>query len=80
MEAIQHHPMPLDRACRSARPRKALRGGIWQGLGLAAGAMLLAIQQSKQRQALRHLDDRLLADIGVTREAAKHEAAKHFWG
>lgn len=32
-----------------------------------------------QRQCLRELDDRLLNDIGVTREQARKEADKPFW-
>jgi uncharacterized protein YjiS (DUF1127 family) len=35
--------------------------------------------RSRQREALSRLDDRLLEDIGVTREQAKAEAAKPFW-
>ena len=33
----------------------------------------------KQRRALARLDDRLLADIGVTRQEAYIEAQKRFW-
>jgi uncharacterized protein YjiS (DUF1127 family) len=33
----------------------------------------------RQRQALLDLDDRLLRDIGITREQAKREARKPFW-
>jgi uncharacterized protein YjiS (DUF1127 family) len=35
--------------------------------------------RSRQRQALAQLDDRLLEDIGVTRQQAIAEAAKPFW-
>ena len=35
--------------------------------------------RSRQRQALRQLDDRLLADIAISREAARKEAGKWFW-
>ena len=38
-----------------------------------------ALEQRRQRRALRDLDDRQLADIGVTREQALHEANKLFW-
>ena len=38
---------------------------------------LLARQRS--RAALAQMDDRLLADIGLTREQARAEAAKPFW-
>jgi uncharacterized protein YjiS (DUF1127 family) len=33
----------------------------------------------RQRQALLALDDRLLRDIGITREQAEREACKPFW-
>jgi len=33
----------------------------------------------QQRRALLDLDDRLLADIGITREEAEREASKPFW-
>jgi uncharacterized protein YjiS (DUF1127 family) len=35
--------------------------------------------RSRQRRALSQLDDRLLEDIGVTRQQAIAEAAKPFW-
>jgi uncharacterized protein YjiS (DUF1127 family) len=35
--------------------------------------------RSQQRQALAQLDDRLLRDIGKTRQEAIAEAAKPFW-
>jgi uncharacterized protein YjiS (DUF1127 family) len=35
--------------------------------------------RSRQRVALSKLDDRLLKDIGVTRQQADAEAAKPFW-
>ena len=34
---------------------------------------------ARTRRALNRLDDRMLADIGITREQAKKEAAKPFW-
>jgi uncharacterized protein YjiS (DUF1127 family) len=33
----------------------------------------------RQRLALAELDDRLLADIGVSRTQARREASKPFW-
>jgi uncharacterized protein YjiS (DUF1127 family) len=35
--------------------------------------------RARQRQALARLDDRLLADIGLTREAQMVECSKLFW-
>jgi uncharacterized protein YjiS (DUF1127 family) len=37
------------------------------------------LARSRQRQALAQLDDRLLRDIGKTRQQALDEAAKPFW-
>ena len=37
------------------------------------------IDRRAQRLDLAELDDHLLADIGVTREAVEHEGAKPFW-
>ena len=34
---------------------------------------------ARQRQALARLDDRLLADVGLTREAQMVECSKLFW-
>jgi uncharacterized protein YjiS (DUF1127 family) len=41
--------------------------------------LLAAIERRRQRRALAALDDRLLADIGLTRDAACREAEKPFW-
>ena len=35
--------------------------------------------RARQRQALARLDDRLLADIGLTREAQMVECSNLFW-
>ena len=35
--------------------------------------------RARQRQALARLDDRLLADIGLTREEQMMECSKLFW-
>jgi uncharacterized protein YjiS (DUF1127 family) len=42
---------------------------------------LVATRRSpaRQRQALARLDDRLLADIGLTREAQMMECSRLFW-
>jgi uncharacterized protein YjiS (DUF1127 family) len=50
---------------------------------LALSACLNAVAawflRSRQRRALRELEGRLLADIGLTREQVLDEAAKSFW-
>ena len=43
-----------------------------------ARRVLSAFERQRQRQALALLDQRQLADIGVSREAAVREAAKPF--
>jgi uncharacterized protein YjiS (DUF1127 family) len=37
------------------------------------------IERSRQRRALQDLDDRLLNDIGLSRDEARRECAKLFW-
>lgn len=49
---------------------------LWrQGVALAVTCRSLA----RQREALARLDDRLLADIGLTRDAQMVECSKLFW-
>lgn len=38
-----------------------------------------ALARHESRQVLARMDDRLLADVGLTREQALREAAKPFW-
>jgi uncharacterized protein YjiS (DUF1127 family) len=46
----------------------------------AIGAPLAASYgRFRQRQALADLDDRLLADLGLTRNDVAHECAKSWW-
>ena len=37
------------------------------------------VQRAQTRRYLRDLDDRLLRDVGLTRDTARIEAAKPFW-
>lgn len=41
--------------------------------------IILWLERSRQRKALATLDDRLLADIGLTRKDARRESSKPFW-
>ncbi|OLE60023.1 MAG: hypothetical protein AUI36_12835, partial [Cyanobacteria bacterium 13_1_40CM_2_61_4] len=56
---------------------------VWQSIHvlLARGLDVLRIWQHRRRGrcALRHLDDWLLKDIGLSRAAAAREASKPFW-
>ena len=36
-------------------------------------------ERSRQRRALAELDDRLLRDIGLTRDEARRESSSPFW-
>ena len=42
-------------------------------------AVFRAIWLSRQRHALRELDDHILDDIGLTRSQAEQEASRPFW-
>ncbi len=51
-------------------------------MGLSRQARALAAtwrSRARQRQSLARLDDRLLADIGLTREMQMVECSKLFW-
>jgi uncharacterized protein YjiS (DUF1127 family) len=39
----------------------------------------IAFEKVRQRRILLELDDRLLSDIGLTRDQAEQEARKPFW-
>lgn len=65
---------PLDiPACAAER---AVRRQAWQTLWVMVG---LWLSRARERRALAQLDDRALADIGLSRTAAARETAKPFW-
>lgn len=58
------------------------RQGVMQDGLTLAGLMALLLQtweKQLQRRALVELDDRLLRDMGISRDDARLEAAKRFW-
>ena len=59
------NPVSLKKAMRLYRQTRALIAA-WQS-------------RACQREALARLDDRLLADVGLTREAQMVECSKLFW-
>lgn len=71
----------------AARSAQAAGWGHWQGMaprqGLSLGALVRAIHQAWQAATTRHLlaemDDRMLADIGVSRAEAQLEANRAPW-
>lgn len=64
-------------ALRSAAGSAAAWTRLFQGGFLRR--LRAAAARHEARQALARLDDRLLADVGLTREQARREAAKPFW-
>jgi uncharacterized protein YjiS (DUF1127 family) len=59
-------------AARTATSLGHRRGSILARLRLALAAR-------RQRASLGHLDDRMLRDIGITREQARTEASRPGW-
>ena len=41
--------------------------------------LILWNRRSRERMALREMDDRLLLDAGISKADAEHEAEKPFW-
>ena len=61
-------------------PRTALPDIGWRDRLRAVWMSLRRLEERRrQRLALAELDDRLLADIGVSREQARREADRPFW-
>jgi uncharacterized protein YjiS (DUF1127 family) len=69
---------PYPRTVPTRRSRR-----VWQRLHslLARGCAVLCTWQHRRRsrRALRQLEERMLKDIGLSREAAAREASKPFW-
>jgi uncharacterized protein YjiS (DUF1127 family) len=64
------------------RPEPAWRlrpHGGWRRLGAAVRVVWFWLERSRQRRALAALDDHLLRDIGLTRDAALRECTQPFW-
>jgi uncharacterized protein YjiS (DUF1127 family) len=66
---------------RPEAPWRPSRHRSWRmRLGSAAArAVWFWTERSRQRRALAELDDRLLRDIGLTRDEARRECANPFW-
>ena len=48
-------------------------------LSSLVGTIIIWLNRRQGRRDLRELDDRLLADVGISREDALSEAGKPFW-
>lgn len=66
-----------DRILPAARP--SAPSGARNFLRDVVALLSFWAARSAQRRDLSDLDDRLLADIGITPEAARRECAKPFW-
>ena len=68
---------------RGNLPHSRGAGRAWRHpialIGPAGDLMALWCERARQRRALAQLDDRLLHDIGLTRNQAAGEAGKPFW-
>jgi uncharacterized protein YjiS (DUF1127 family) len=64
-------PVPTSLA-NSRRPR-AFSLSYWVALAIWCR------ERRRQRKALLDLDDRMLADVGITKAQAVEEASKPFW-
>ena len=67
----------------TATPSRQGPGWSWQiplsWLAKIASKIALGLERRHQRRELVELDDRLLADIGISREQAVEEALKSSW-
>jgi uncharacterized protein YjiS (DUF1127 family) len=67
------------RRASHARGHFGPRGRLAYLGGTVVRTVLLWMERSRQRRALAELDDRLLRDIGLTRDEARRECANPFW-
>lgn len=83
MHAFSRTPPLGGRAGGPARVVAALAGFLGRGPHYVAArvfdTMLTWQERAVQRHALRNLDARSLADIGLTRTDVELEASKPFW-
>lgn len=61
------------------KPRRNPRHGLFGRVVPIAGMLFLWRDRTQQRHDLAQLDDRQIADIGLTREQVEAECAKAFW-
>ena len=69
----------VEAALRLSWPKR-----VWTQLGVTLDKIrrrqfAIELEKARQRGILMELDDRLLEDIGLTREQAVREARKRFW-
>jgi uncharacterized protein YjiS (DUF1127 family) len=76
---------PSEGGPRRILPGQARRvpaAGAWPGIAVRAtwlGWLREALRRRRTRRLLAELDDRMLRDIGVSRDEAEYESNKPFW-
>jgi uncharacterized protein YjiS (DUF1127 family) len=80
LRTISHTAATLGSRRSGLVGRPSWRSGALTRLGCAAVRVVwFWMERSRQRRALAELDDRLLRDIGLTRDEARRECANPFW-
>ena len=68
-EILPAHPAAPE--TQRHQPRKVKYGIL--------GRLMMFIEVTRERRELAHMDDKLLRDIGLTRDEARHEVDRPFW-
>ena len=79
MSQALHYDDSHSCSCRHSTPWKSPRDGLLGFVRPSTHKFHGWIERRRQRRALRALDNRLLDDIGVSRDEAMHECAGRFW-
>ena len=69
----------LPQVPSSAHAKHSLRDLLQQAIQATYATLLLWNDRQVQRNHLRELDDRLLRDMGLSREEVRQETLKPFW-
>ena len=76
-------PMPISRSSgiqqAEAGTLQVARATSRKIIAQVIAWWVACVERMRQRRALRHFDDRLLADIGISRCDAEREIEKPFW-
>jgi uncharacterized protein YjiS (DUF1127 family) len=72
-------PLPVSQASGRAENRAHTAQTLRRYLRHAVRTIVLWADRATQRRDLAELDDRLLHDIGKSREEARRESEKPFW-
>ena len=75
--ALLKHDLGLG--AHSISTHTATTGRVFPLLRQAAELGRAWMERARQRNDLKRLDDRMLADIGISRSQAYEEASKPFW-